>query len=229
MKTLIIISHPEILDSATQSFLKATQKSFDNVTWHSLEVDYDNDLNKLDIEYEKQLLKENDRIIFQFPLYWYSAPASLKKWQDEVLTRTFTYKEDEGLLKGKELGIVTSIGNSLDHFQAGGFENFSLSEILIPYQALAKRAGMMFMKPLIIDQFIYMNEETKYNLYISYQKYISTKQDMNFTEKTNWLIDQLTNHYDLNNNDIIDQLKINKDDLDDLKMQINLMRQDEEG
>lgn len=229
MKTLIIISHPEILDSSTQAFLKATIKGFNDVTWHSLEESYGSDLSNLDIDYEKQLLQEHDRIIFQFPLYWYSAPASLKKWQDNVLTRTFTYKEDEGLLRDKEFGIVTSIGNSLDHFQAGGFENYSLSEILIPYQALAKRSGMNFIKPLIIDQFSYMNEAAKLDLYLNYQKYITAQQNMSFEEKTDWLINQLTKDDQLNNEDLINQLEINKDNLDDLKMQINLMKKNEEG
>ncbi|WP_369404146.1 NAD(P)H-dependent oxidoreductase [Secundilactobacillus oryzae] len=32
----------------------------------------------IDVEIEQRLLAENDRIIFQFPLYWYSSPASLK-------------------------------------------------------------------------------------------------------------------------------------------------------
>lgn len=229
MKTLIIISHPEILDSSTQAFLKATIKEFNDVTWHSLEESYGSDLSNLDIDYEKQLLQEHDRIIFQFPLYWYSAPASLKKWQDNVLTRTFTYKEDEGLLRDKEFGIVTSIGNSLDHFQAGGFENYSLSEILIPYQALAKRSGMNFIKPLIIDQFSYMNESAKLDLYLNYQKYITAQQNMSLEEKTDWLINQLKKDDQLNNEDLINQLEINKDNLDDLKMQINLMKKNEEG
>lgn len=229
MKTLIIISHPEILDSSTQAFLKATQTSFKEVTWHSLEGQYGKNLDSLDISYEKKLLNEHDRIIFQFPLYWYAAPASLKKWQDEVLTRNFTYKEETGLLNGKELGIVTSIGNSLNNFQAGGLENYSLSEILIPYQALAKRAGMKFLQPFIIDRFSYMNEEKKYELYINYQKYISAQANLNFKEKTEWLINQLKNNYDFSNNEIIDQLEINNEELDDLKMQVKLMKQDEEG
>ncbi len=72
---------------------------------------------KIDIETELQLLAQHDRIIFQFPFYWYSSPAHLKIWQDNVLERAA-----HGL-KGKELGIVLTTGVAEKEYQAGGKKN----------------------------------------------------------------------------------------------------------
>ena len=58
LKTLIIVSHPEINNSQTQQFLMQGAKLFD-VTWHHVEG-----LKKIDVDNEQKLLRDADRIIF---------------------------------------------------------------------------------------------------------------------------------------------------------------------
>jgi len=48
-------------------------------------------------------LLEHDRIVLQFPMYWYSMPPLLKKWLDDVLTYNFAYGSKGDKLKGKDL------------------------------------------------------------------------------------------------------------------------------
>ncbi|RTL87458.1 flavodoxin family protein [Ancylobacter aquaticus] len=57
----------------------------------------------IDVEREQQLLLEHDRIVLQFPMYWYSMPPLLKKWLDDVLTYNFAYGSKGDKLKGKDL------------------------------------------------------------------------------------------------------------------------------
>ncbi len=45
----------------------------------------------IDVKNEQSMLKAHHRIVIQFPLYWYSVPPLLKKWQDDVLTPGFSY------------------------------------------------------------------------------------------------------------------------------------------
>ena len=78
MKTLVILSHPEIKESGSQQYLLSSIPENKNITVHHLESIYP-DFN-IDVEKEQELLKRHDRIIFQFPFYWYTAPALLKKW-----------------------------------------------------------------------------------------------------------------------------------------------------
>lgn len=59
------------------------------------------------------LLKNADKIIFQFPLFWFSTPALLKEWQDRVLT-AILYGENKELLKDKKFQIVTTLGGAQD-------------------------------------------------------------------------------------------------------------------
>jgi len=39
----------------------------------------------IDVTREHELLLAHDRIVLQFPFYWYSSPPLLKKWLDFVL------------------------------------------------------------------------------------------------------------------------------------------------
>src|SRR5699024_11374121 len=84
------------------------------------------DLGKIDVEREQQLLKDNDRVIFQFPFYWYSSPAFLKQWQDEVLTEGFAHGGAQGELAGKEFGLIFMLGVHEREYQAGGRELYTI-------------------------------------------------------------------------------------------------------
>jgi putative NADPH-quinone reductase len=54
-----------------------------NVTIHQLYAAYPD--FRIDVKREQELLSLHDRMILQFPLYWYSTPALLKQWFDVVL------------------------------------------------------------------------------------------------------------------------------------------------
>ncbi|USS87137.1 NAD(P)H-dependent oxidoreductase [Fructilactobacillus cliffordii] len=232
MQTLVIVAHPEYDDSSTQAFLRRAQADFDSVTWHKLTVSDE----PLDVASEQQMLLQADRIIFQFPMYWYSAPALLKQWEDDVLTRAFTFASEQGKLADKQLGIVTSLGYPEQEFQAGGTEGFSISEVLTPYRALAHRAGMQFLKPLVINQFAYLTDTEQAKLLIKYQQYLTAPQPLRFQQRVAWIIDQLQK-WQVSQPQaqqpqiqlIINQLQEQQEHLDDLKEQIKLIRQAEEG
>jgi len=122
MTTLVLVSHPELADSSTQQFLKASLPK-SAIIWEHIESK-----STIDIEKEQRQLRQADRIILQFPLYWYSAPAGLKQWEDTVLTRNFVYGDHRYPLAGKSLGLVVSTGMPAAAFQRGGAEGFSLEE-----------------------------------------------------------------------------------------------------
>ncbi len=107
MKTLILISHPQFEDSGTQQFLKTSFYSLDDVKYQVIDELY-TATGTIDIEKEQNALRDFDRIVFQFPMYWYSSPASLKRFMDDVFTRNYIVAKRS--LKTKELGIVVSLG-----------------------------------------------------------------------------------------------------------------------
>ena len=77
-KTLIIVAHPNIAESKVNKALLDSIKNEPNITVHDLYATYKT-VEAIDVAKEQALLVEHERIIFQFPLYWYSSPAILKE------------------------------------------------------------------------------------------------------------------------------------------------------
>ena len=229
LKTLVVASHPEINNSQTQQFLLQGAKLQD-VTWHHVE-----ELPEIDVEKEQQLLKDNDRIIFQFPLYWYAAPAGLKKWEDEVLTRNFVYGDGDDNLGDKEFGIVVSTGMPLKAFQRGGSENVTIDEIMAPYFAIADRAKMKILPTFTIAQFQYLDEAKQMQLLIDYQRYLTQTYPDTLANRQEWFerefTDRLKNFTETNCAEcetILNTFAQRREDIEQLKDTIGLIKQGED-
>lgn len=137
------------------------------------------------------MLKSADRIIFQFPLYWYAAPFGLKKWEDEVLTRNFIYGDGSYPLENKEFGLVVTTGMPLKDFQHGATENITLDEAMAPYHAIAHLSKMDILPIFSVPQFWYMNEDEQMQLLIDYQRYLSQKMPDSLANREEWFHHQL--------------------------------------
>ena len=88
---------------------------------------------RIDVVAEQAALTAVDRIVLQFPMYWYSSPALLKQWQDDVLTYGWAYGSTGRALAGKELLVAVSTG--ADSYGRG--DSYSVNELLLPFQATA--------------------------------------------------------------------------------------------
>lgn len=219
----MIVGHPQIEDSSTQQFLKEAA-NLPDVTWHPV-TSFDLNINE-----EQALIGRANRLVLQFPLYWYSAPAILKNWLDQVLTRRFAYPQAMGGLVGKELGIAVSLGSPARNFAAGADEHFSLSQMMIPFQALADKLQMTFLPTFVVDQFGYQTDDMKAKLLIDYQRYLTQERLGHFDDKTNWLIGQLTELIATVPEEkrqrltlILAELKNNQANLADLQMNIKMI------
>lgn len=229
MKTLVIISHPEITESGSQQYLLSSIPEHKDITVHHLESLYP-DFN-IDVKKEQELLNEHDRIIFQFPFYWYSTPALLKKWQDDVLTDGFAYGKRGKALVEKEFGLVVGIGVKKEEYQPGGREGFSIDELTKPFQAMALKTGMTFLKTFPIYQFSYLTEEQKMALLIRYQQYLTREKEESLAAREKWFIQELklTDSSKLNDGDqfvlnqTIEFIEENRDTIDELKIVLDQM------
>ncbi|MDV7719554.1 flavodoxin family protein [Pediococcus ethanolidurans] len=228
MKTLIIVAHPKLVESGTQQFLKTSLANMSEVTWHVLTPKQ----THFDVSNEQALLKAHNRIIFQFPLYWYSAPAILKQWEDEVLTRNFVYGTQQALAQ-KELGIVVSTGDPQRDFKAGSGEQFTLSELLRPYQALANKAQMTYLPPFTIFQFAYLSETEKQQLVVKYQQYITNTDFESFHGRELWFEQQLKQKIKANPDlqklpQILTAIQDNRENLEELGWTLSMIKDDED-
>ena len=148
MKTLVLTAHPDLGKSRiNRAWLDALAQA-DTVTTRDLTAVGGPGM-RFDIEAEQALLLANDRIVFQFPFYWYSAPPVLKAWMDQVLSYGFAYGPDGDRLKGREFLILVSTGGPADSYHAGGYNNFSMDELLKPFQQTAILTGMTYLRPFV--------------------------------------------------------------------------------
>lgn len=181
MKTICYIAHELLAQSSSQQFLLQSGKMMETVDY----VDLTNDPIAFDCQMEAQRIKEYDQIIFQFPLYWYQAPAILKRWIDEV----WTYFPNH-LLKNKMLGIVVVVGNKAEHFQLGAKYGRTVMDLLIPYRLLATSFQMAFKAPMIVHQFQYMPEHQKKQLMWRYLFYVTHLENESFSLYQRFLMTQ---------------------------------------
>lgn len=150
MKTLVIAAHPNMEGSTINStWVKRLRQEEGEITVHDLYAAYPD--GKIDIEREQQLLLQHDRIVFQFPFYWYSSPALLKEWQDVVLAYGWAYGSQGTNLHGKEFMLAISTGGPEAAYQAGGYNQYSMSELTKPFQAMANLTGMRFLPTFTVQ------------------------------------------------------------------------------
>lgn len=146
MKILVLIAHPSLSTSRFNKTWKIAL-AHQEVTVHDLYASYPD--GKIDPQKEQDLLTQHDRIVFQFPLYWYSTPALLKQWQDEVLTYGFAYGSKGTYLQGKELMLAISAGSSEADYQADGRKGFTMTEVLRPLEMMSQLCNLTYTPPFI--------------------------------------------------------------------------------
>ena len=156
MKTLILVAHPNLSGSVVNKIWMERLQKEEEMTVHNLYAEYpDGRVNK---EREQQLLLENDRIVFQFPFYWYSSPSLLKEWQDVVLSYGWAYGPEGTKLRGKEFILAISTGGPEAAYQAGSYNHYSMSELTKPFQATANLTGMRFLPTFKIQGVRFLEE-----------------------------------------------------------------------
>jgi len=158
MKTLVIAAHPNMEGSTINStWVERLRQEEGEITVHELYAAYPD--GKIDIEREQQLLLQHDRIVFQFPFYWYSSPSLLKEWQDVVLAYGWAYGSQGTNLHGKEFMLAISTGGPEAAYQAGGYNQYSMSELTKPFQAMSNLTGMRFLPSFTIQGVRMLNED----------------------------------------------------------------------
>jgi len=128
MNIMVIAAHPNLRKSKWNKALMNELKNHPDVLIRDLYQEYQN--WSIDVEKEQRLLLEYDRIVFQFPFYWFSCPPLLKKWFDDVLTYGWAHGPGGENLKGKEFMIATTTGGAEEEYRVGGRNMFTVKEYL---------------------------------------------------------------------------------------------------
>jgi len=137
MKTLIIITHPNIEHSSiNKRWVEELRKYQDKFTIHELYKAYPN--GNIDVEKEQKLVECHGNLVFQFPLFNFSSPSLLKKWLDDVLVYNWAYGKNGDKLKNRKVSLAVSVGIQKKDYQPSGKYYYTLEEILVPFKVLFK-------------------------------------------------------------------------------------------
>ena len=101
MKVLVIYSHSYQETSHAGKVILEVFKAQPDFEVRNIEELYPQ-CSPIDIALEQERLVAADLIIFHHPIFWFSMPAGLKHYMDEVFQYGFAYGSTGGKLRGKK-------------------------------------------------------------------------------------------------------------------------------
>ena len=167
MKTTIFTFHPQLKTGSRINKELATAAAgagYDVRDMYQLYPNFD-----IDVKTEQKILEVSDRIVLQFPIYWYQTPALMKQWFDVVFEYGWAYGSTGTALQGKEVMLVAGFGAGQDDYTRNGRFHVTIEEILKPITTIQYLTGLTFLEPLIITGTLNMDQEllsNKVNKYL---------------------------------------------------------------
>lgn len=153
-KVLVISGHPDLGQSNTNSVILSQLSQLDDAEIRRLDTLYPD--YQIDVESEQEALLGADVIVLQFPFYWYSIPALLKKWLDDVFAYDFAYGSKGDKLKDKEFILSFTVGGPDESYSPLGYNYFAIEQLLRPLEQTAYLSGMNYHSPVYTHSMVYI-------------------------------------------------------------------------
>ena len=151
----MILAHPSIeksIGNKTISNIIAKQQNTEVRHLNALYPDF-----KIDISAEQEALLQAETIIFQYPLFWYSTPAILKEWIDQVMQYGFAFGNNSQLI-GKKVIVSFTIGSP-----ASLYPNDVIEKITFHLRGLTSYCKMEYLGEIFCNDINGYTEEAKEN------------------------------------------------------------------
>ena len=147
-KILVLFAHPRTDRSRANVALARAAAGVEAVTLVDLYAEYPT--FEIDVDREQERLLAHDVLVFQHPVYWYSAPAILKEWQDLVLEHGFAYGTGGTALTGKLFFNAVTAGGRRDAYRRGGMNRFELRDLFTPFEQTVALCHMHYLPPFVL-------------------------------------------------------------------------------
>ncbi len=129
MKNILLVSgHPDLKQSVANAGLLKKLAQVDNLTIRALDSLYPD--YQIDVTAEQQALIDADLVILQFPLFWSTYPAVMKKWLDDICTFNFAFGPEGDKLKDKKVIVSITAGATAESYSEGDFNFMPLEPYL---------------------------------------------------------------------------------------------------
>ena len=140
----VILAHPNLENSHANRILHEEIQQNQQIKISHLYAQYPDFV--IDVPKEQALIQHSEAIVLQFPVYWYSSPALLKEWIDQVFTEGFAYGDHGVMLQDKPLFLAVTLAAEAsfcsEKDEKGNPNLFALSHTLLPFESLAVYCGM---------------------------------------------------------------------------------------
>jgi glutathione-regulated potassium-efflux system ancillary protein KefG len=138
---LFVVGNPHAAHSA---FIDHLSPAIRGAGWKQLDLSLAVQNGGFDVPVQQSIIESVEAITLHFPLYWYSAPALVKQWLDEVLTPGWAFPREQSQLNGKQLVISVTTGAPLSSYSPDGSNGITLDEVLVPFERTAHYCGMQW-------------------------------------------------------------------------------------
>jgi putative NADPH-quinone reductase len=146
--TLFIVAHPFLERSRASRAVSEAVRDAPGLTFRNLYDLYP--YFHIDVDEEQRLMSKHDLIMIQHPLYWYSMPALLKQWLDEVWVSGWAYGPGGDVLRNKNFLLSVTSGGMQDDFALEGSQRYSLETLLSPWAQTVNLCRMKWHKPVVV-------------------------------------------------------------------------------
>jgi len=154
-RVVVISGHPNLEASWTNKvILEKLKTDVESIDIRRLDQRYPD--YQIDIEAEQAALVKADIIVLQFPYYWYSVPALLKKWIDDVFAFNFAFGPEGDKLKNKQFILSFTVGGPEESYGPLGYNHFSVEQLIRPLEQLAYLSGMNYQPPVYTHRMVYI-------------------------------------------------------------------------
>lgn len=144
----VLAAHPNWRDSRVNRRLLEQARSVAGVSVQDLYTaypDYD-----IDVAAEQAAVEAAQLVVLLHPIQWYSMPALMKLWLDDVLRHGWAYGHGGTALAGKDLWLVATTGGAEASYHPQGYNRYFFDAFLPPYEQTAALCGMRFLPPLLL-------------------------------------------------------------------------------
>ena len=146
---LVLVAHPDIARSRVNRALAARARLLppESVEVRDLYALYPDFV--IDVDAEQAALAAARAVVWVHPVQWYSMPALMKLWVDEVLAFRWAYGPGGRALAGKCLWLVVSTGGTEASYRENGNNGHAFGQFLPAYEQTAELSGMRFLEPKV--------------------------------------------------------------------------------
>lgn len=158
-KVLVISGHPNLSQSvANKTIIEQLESGLNSVEIRKLDMLYSN--KQIDVAAEQQALLSAELIVWQFPFYWYSMPALMKQWLDDVFLHGFAHGST-AKLGGKKLIISISTGAPEVAYQENSVMKHTMEQLLAPFESIAALCKLDLQKILYLNGVSYVTHQNE--------------------------------------------------------------------